>query len=225
MNLGVLILSGAIGGSLLWGALAPAHAETAIAGRAHVIDGDTFDIGEERIRLTDIDAPELGQTCQGPKDLRRCGKLAAEFLVGRIEGKDVACIFQGIDEFERNIALCSLNDVDLSALMVREGYALAFVKFSQRFVAAEAEARQRRVGLWQAEIVPPWLYRAKRWEVAKQQAPAGCPIKGNISYSGERIYHMPWSPWYERTKLSEGKGERWFCSEQEAIAAGWRAPR
>ncbi|HYI06550.1 MAG TPA: thermonuclease family protein, partial [Reyranella sp.] len=75
----MIILSGAIGGgSLLFGALAPAHAETSITGQAHVIDGDTFDIGEERIRLADIDAPELGQSCQGPKELRRCGKLAAE---------------------------------------------------------------------------------------------------------------------------------------------------
>jgi hypothetical protein len=89
--------------------------------------------------------------------------------------------------------------------MVREGYALAFVKFSQRFVDDEADARQRRVGLWRGEIEPPWLYRAKRWEVAAQQAPAGCPIKGNISQDGERIYHVPWGPCYARTKLSEEK--------------------
>ena len=48
-------------------------------------------------------------------------------------------------------------------------------------------------------------------------------IKGNVARDGERIYHTPWSPWYGRTKISEGKGERWFCDEGAAQAAGWRA--
>ncbi len=52
-----------------------------------------------------------------------------------------------------------------------------------------------------------------------------CPIKGNISKTGERIYHTPWSPWYSRTKINEATGERWFCDESEAAAAGWRAAR
>jgi len=52
----------------------------------------------------------------------------------------------------------------------------------------------------------------------------GCRIKGNISQSG-RIYHVPGSPSYDQTKIDESKGERWFCTEEEARAAGWRAPR
>ncbi|MDN5568676.1 MAG: thermonuclease family protein, partial [Paracoccus sp. (in: a-proteobacteria)] len=51
------------------------------------------------------------------------------------------------------------------------------------------------------------------------------PIKGNISGSGERIYHTPWSSDYGRTKIDEAKGERWFCDEAEAVAEGWRASR
>jgi endonuclease YncB( thermonuclease family) len=58
-----------------------------------------------------------------------------------------------------------------------------------------------------------------------QSAPPGrCQIKGNISQSG-RIYHVPGSPSYASTQIDESKGERWFCSEEEAQAAGWRAPR
>jgi hypothetical protein len=49
-----------------------------------------------------------------------------------------------------------------------------------------------------------------------------CPIKGNIANSGERIYHVPGGEFYSRTKIDQGAGERWFCSEQEAQAAGWR---
>lgn len=57
------------------------------------------------------------------------------------------------------------------------------------------------------------------------QAPrAGCDIKGNISGNG-RIYHLPGGSHYARTRIDEAKGERWFCSEAEARAAGWRPAR
>jgi hypothetical protein len=52
---------------------------------------------------------------------------------------------------------------------------------------------------------------------------SGCTIKGNISARGERIYHMPGSRDYERTRVNERAGERMFGSEDEAKAAGWRA--
>lgn len=53
-----------------------------------------------------------------------------------------------------------------------------------------------------------------------------CAIKGNISVnSGEQIYHIPGQKYYEETRISVGKGERWFCSEEEAREAGWRKSR
>ena len=52
-------------------------------------------------------------------------------------------------------------------------------------------------------------------------APQGCAIKGNVTAHG-KIYHMPWSPWYARIKMDPDKGRRWFCTEAEAVAAGWR---
>lgn len=53
--------------------------------------------------------------------------------------------------------------------------------------------------------------------------PPGCEIKGNISLdTGERIYHLPGQKFYEKTVISPGKGERWFCSEEEARVNGWR---
>ena len=48
-----------------------------------------------------------------------------------------------------------------------------------------------------------------------------CTIKGNLSSSGERIYHVPGTQHYERTKINTMKGERWFCTEAEAFSAGW----
>ncbi len=53
----------------------------------------------------------------------------------------------------------------------------------------------------------------------------GCPIKGNINQDGERIYHTPWSPWYDRTQINEAMGERWFCDEAAAVDSGWRTAR
>ncbi|MDH5564027.1 MAG: hypothetical protein OEY91_10445 [Nitrospirota bacterium] len=49
-----------------------------------------------------------------------------------------------------------------------------------------------------------------------------CDIKGNISRNGERIYHVPGGKWYEKTHINPIGGERWFCSEPEARAKGWR---
>jgi hypothetical protein len=64
-------------------------------------------------------------------------------------------------------------------------------------------------------------FRDKRWASAETAAPNGCAIKGNVTAHGH-IYHMPWSPWYGKVRIDPTKGERWFCSESEAKAAGWR---
>ena len=113
---------------------------------------------------------------------------------------------------------------DIGATMVSEGMAYAFVKYSADYVAEEKQAQSMKTGLWRGDFQKPWEYRAEKWEVAEQEAPDGCPIKGNISENG-RIYHAPWSPWYKKTKIDEAKEERWFCSEAEAVSAGWRAPK
>lgn len=196
-----------------------------ISGLARVTDGDTIEVGEEVVRLFGVDAPELGQKCKGPKELRHCGKLAATFLADRIEGEHLECVVIDVDEHNRSVASCRHDGEDLSGWLVREGYALAFLRYSDRYIADEAMARAGRLGLWRAALEPPWKYRARRWKIARQEAPEGCPIKGNISRAtGDRIYHTPWSRSYDSTKISVEKGERWFCTEEEALAAGWRPP-
>jgi hypothetical protein len=95
---------------------------------------------------------------------------------------------------------------------------------SSTAAATSIRNKQREEDGWAGTPEPPWDYRAKRWKTAEQYSPKGCPIKGNIARHGERIYHAPWSPWYRKTSVDERKGERWFCSEREALDAGWRAP-
>jgi endonuclease YncB( thermonuclease family) len=192
----------------------------ALTGMARVIDGDTIGIGETRVRLEGIDAPETAQTCQ-----RRwfgswpCGTAATAQLSKIIGDRPVTCAPRGLDKYGRTLAVCFVEGHDINAMMVRQGYAWAFVKYSRSYVLEEAQARIEAVGIWQGEAVPAWEFRARRWAVA--DAPQGCAIKGNVTKHG-RIYHMPWSPWYAQIRIEPEKGKRWFCTEAEAVAAGWR---
>ena len=124
--------------------------------------------------------------------------------------------------------MCTTRSGEVNASLVRQGLAWAFVKYSNVYVAQEGEARTARRGVFAAQNEPPWEFRAHRWDAAIKTTDAAhqrCPIKGNVSRSGERIYHMPWQKSYEKTAVNETKGERWFCDEGEAERAGWRRAR
>ncbi|MEP5761148.1 MAG: thermonuclease family protein [Litoreibacter sp.] len=190
---------------------------------AQIVDGDTVTQDGITYRLHGIDAPEYGQKCGNSP----CGKLAVEAMAVLARGKRLECDNRGSDGYGRTIAVCHADGLDIGAEMVRLGQAWAFVRFSDDYLALEALARTEGIGVWRGEAVAPWVYREQRWSSAQaqeQDAPEGCPIKGNISQNG-RIYHPPWSPWYSRTQINTGTGERWFCDEGEAVKAGWRAPK
>lgn len=198
-----------------------------VQGYATVIDGDTLEIADQVVRLHGIDAPEMGQRCgrRGGGDVR-CGVLAANALNELTSGDMVTCRGEERDDYGRLIGNCWTGALDLNEAMVRAGWALAFVRYSEEFVGEERQARQQRIGIFAFFYEPPWDFRARRWQLAGSIAPdPKCPIKGNISRSGERIYHAPWFRDYDRTRINPDQGERWFCSEGEARAAGWRAPR
>lgn len=204
-------------------ALSLASASLAQAGAARVVDGDTLEIAGVTYRLHGIDAPEAGQSCDKRGGGKwACGKSAIAYMEDLVAG-GVTCDDRGADGYGRTIGVCRAGGVDINARMVESGHAWAFVKYSADYADIEAEARAKGEGVWQAETQTPWDYRAGKWQVATQDAPSGCPIKGNISKQG-MIYHAPWSPWYSKTKVSLKNGERWFCSEAEAVEAGWRAP-
>ena len=133
------------------------------------------------------------------------------------------CVGDSEGDYGRLIAVCSVGNVEINREMVILGLAWNFDKFSMDYKNIENIARNARLGVFQTATETPWQYRAKKWFVAVQKAPKGCPIKGNISSNG-KIYHTPWSRDYKRTKITLEKGERWFCDEAVAIKAGWRAP-
>lgn len=197
-----------------------------ISGSASVIDGDTIKLGPLSIRIHGIDAPEQGQTCQQrngrPWD---CGSAATAALADMIKGLSLDCVPFETDAYGRIIARCLAGNRDLGREMAALGLAWAYREYSEDYVEVEGGARSQGLGIWQGTAQAPWDYRANRWERAVADAPGGCPIKGNISAKGERIYHTPWSSAYAKTQIDEAQGERWFCDEAEAVAAGWRAAR
>lgn len=204
-----------------------------VAGMAKVIDGDTIDVAGQRVRIYGIDAPEAAQTCDRAGRTIPCGQEATDALARMVGRSQVTCTGNERDQYQRLIAVCRAGGIDLGAWMVEQGQAVAFVKYSSDYVAAEQAARQRKVGLWAMTFDMPWEYRRVEWEKRNgvqqvQAAPAGktaCLIKGNVNTKGEKIYHLPGGAMYAKTAIDTSAGERWFCSEAEAKAAGWRASR
>jgi len=218
----VALLAGRSAGEQIAAPEASVQPAGAITGHADVIDGDTLAIDGVRIRLEGIDAPEAGQGCgRAHAGTWACGAKAAGALARLADGKSIRCEQRGLDKYGRTLGVCFAGERDLNAWMVRQGHAWAFVKYSTRYLKEEAAARSEKLGIWQGEALPPWEYRARRWASVEEKAPDGCAIKGNVTARG-KIYHMPWSPWYAQIRMSQDRGRRWFCTEAEAVAAGWR---
>lgn len=207
-------------------ALPPQLNAQTLQGSSTVIDGDTIKLNGNRIRPHGIDAPESGQSCLDKDGSSyQCGLVAAEHLSKLVSGKTISCSVKDIDKYGRYVAKCLIGNTDINELLVYEGYALAYKQYSQDYIFSEAVAIREKAGLWQGLFVKPWDWRkGERLASNKNSNKIECDIKGNISNSG-KIYHTPSSPFYEQTKINEAKGERWFCSEAEALKAGWRAPK
>ena len=190
-----------------------------------VVDGDTFVLGAERVRLWGVDAPEGRQLC---KDARgqayRCGDVARERLKALMGGKAVDCRERDRDGYGRMVAQCRVGSLDLGEAMVRAGWSVEYRQFSHgAYVTAEREARTAKRGLWAGDFEAPDHWRAEARAAAPLPAPppGRCAIKGNINTAGRKIFHMPGQRDYAATAISVAKGERWFCTATDASAAGW----
>lgn len=205
---------------------APSAVAQVFSGTVVVVDGDTFDVGHTRVRLYGVDAPELGQTCTNAGEAAwDCGTWVSDQVRARFEGQKLRCEEVVQDLYGRSVARCTLHGKDMGRVLVQEGLALAYRKYSMAYDLDEKGAVVAGRGLHAHLMAAPEDYRrAMRAErVAQGPAPdPACAIKGNISGKGRRIYHMPGQKDYTRTSIRTSRGERWFCSEAAARAAGWR---
>ncbi|SFO41703.1 hypothetical protein SAMN04487859_1475 [Roseovarius lutimaris] len=141
---------------------------------------------------------------------------------------------------------CFVDGSDINAAMVSGGWALAFRRYSDVYADQEQESQRRQAGLWSGAFIALWDWRKRNQQTeilgaltvpldaqnrlvprpfASASSRTGCRIKGNISGNGVHIYHLPGQRDYDKTRITERKGERWFCTEDAAQAAGWRRAR
>ncbi|MEW6767701.1 MAG: thermonuclease family protein [Pseudomonadota bacterium] len=131
-----------------------------IVGTAFVVDGDTLAISGVRIRLLDIDAPELDQNCtDGQGRDWPCGRQASSQLRALIRGRDLTCQPQSKDQYGRTLAICSLPDkTDINAWMVQQGWAVSY-DYANTYGAQQVEARAAKRGIWSGTFTPPHDWR------------------------------------------------------------------
>jgi endonuclease YncB( thermonuclease family) len=130
------------------------------------IDGDTLRAGSERIRLFGIDAPELRQPCHDPSGREwACGRAAKLRLASLVAGGNVVCKSQGQDRYGRMLGICAAGDVpDVAEVLVQEGYAVDYSRYSNRYSAVAREARAAGRGIWRGSFERPekWCHRYDR---------------------------------------------------------------
>ena len=145
---------------------ASAKAEPTLVGRATVIDGDTIEIRDERIRLNGIDAPESAQLCRNSEGQRyRCGKTSAQVLDELLAvSRPTRCEFVERDRYGRFVGVCYRNDgKSVAELMVQNGWALDWPRYSKgEYADEQAQAKSKRTGMWSGTFMTPWEWRAER---------------------------------------------------------------
>ena len=124
-----------------------------------VTDGDTIRIGDERIRFSGIDAPEIKQTCIYQEIEFKCGEFSKNLLIEKISNQRVSCIRESTDQYGRTLAECFVGKESLSSYLVREGYAFAYRKYSDKFIPDEEYAQSKGNGLWSMDFMFPWDFR------------------------------------------------------------------
>ena len=211
-----------------------------------VVDGDTIDVALSRdpirVRLSGADAPEHDQPW---------GPQATTALRKKVQDREVSLVVVDQDRYDRMVARVCLGDEDVGASLILQGDAWAYRRYLEdpAYCALEGIARADRRGVWSPpppQWIAPWEWRAVHDGRAASytdqsdvsvascvlqstgqtgdQRSSRCRIKGNVSDNG-RIYHLPGSASYDETRIDPSKGERWFCTEAEAQAAGWRPAR
>ena len=224
-------------------------ASQSLAAGTIVRDGDIIQLADVTYRLDGIDAPELDQMCiDDHADPWACGVEARDQLSRLIGNRQVRCDDLGLGPYKkRHIGICTVEgeSASLNQLLVRQGFALNFEPYARgRFREDEDGAKDNRRGLWKGCFVAPQEFRRGRKDGAllgvscrtdkdreiravlfpdDPTMPSGCSIKGKFAVRARvtgnvGIYHLQGC----RSYPALTKPDRWFCSEEDAQAAGFR---
>lgn len=199
-----------------------------------VVDGDTFkvalDDGVKTVRVIGIDTPE---TVHPEKPVECFGREASKQAKALLTGQEVSISFDPLvgeqDQYGRLLVYATLPDGrDFGETMIKAGYAYEYTydgayEKQALYKAAETIARTARTGLWgEANCTKDEPAVSAETPYITANTSTECVLKGNVNADGERIYHVPGQMHYEKTVIDESKGERWFCSDEQATTAGWR---
>ncbi|KKP70109.1 hypothetical protein A2X44_00115 [candidate division CPR3 bacterium GWF2_35_18] len=184
-----------------------------------VIDGDTFEIySGQKIRLIGINTPE---TVAPNKTVECYGQEASDFLKSLLENTRVSLVkdVSETDSYGRLLRYVYLDNLFVNEYLVKEGYAEVStyppdVKYQEVLEQAEETARTQEIGLW-GNICST---DSEQTVIDSNE----CTIKGNISWAGEKIYHLITCKDYDQTVIDEKRGEKYFCTEEDAINAGFK---
>ena len=142
-----------------------------IIGIPKIVDGDTVYINNYKIRLEGIDAPEMKQKCKKEKlkissiigytfyEDYYCGKHSKESLAAKVKGSKIKCISFTKDRYKRYLAKCFKGKINLNQWMVRNGYAVAYRRYSKEYILDEDFAKENKLGLWQGKFLNPEKWR------------------------------------------------------------------
>lgn len=234
---------------IVTGCLASADPSLALTGTATVRDANSIQIADVTYRLDGVDAPELDQVCiDDHADPWTCGLEARDQLTKLIKSRSVRCDDVGPEKNfgKRHRAICTADGdkATLNEQLVRLGYAIAREPIKANVKPAAAEAKTASSGIWKGCFVAPQEFRtgkkdgpllgtACRADRDKEIRsalfpdelimPPSCSIKGKLAVRARvtgniGIYHLRGCPSYSGTT----KPDRWFCSEDDAQASGFR---
>lgn len=135
--------------------------------RVKVVDGDSLEIDDARIRLQGIDSPEYGQFCHkannAPYD---CGSEATKYMQKLVDMGKVVCIEEDIDRYGRHLSICYVDDyennlrLNINIEMLKAGWAVVYRSNDYEMFEAEQFAKDQKLGIWQGKFMKPELYRA-----------------------------------------------------------------
>ncbi|UPA22900.1 thermonuclease family protein [Candidatus Peribacteria bacterium] len=196
-----------------------------------VVDGDTIQVKigtkTEKIRIIGIDTPETVD----PRTTVQCfGKEASNKMKRLLARKAVTLVMnpaEDRDKYQRLLRYVELKGKDIGAQLISEGYAFSYKQYPhprlEEYNLLEKGAMEHQRGLWAScEGKKAPVKQQSSSSSAQASSKATCTIKGNVSTSKEKIYHLSTCRDYNRTVIDTSKGEQWFCTEQEAVKAGWR---